>query len=94
MIKGAQRSIIVLKTPSGKYFEQAYFIVKDGFENKKHSKKDMVKEASRIASEAILAGGDTAVKKPSKPGLWSFFYFALGMFVCSLICGALILWFM
>ena len=92
MIKGAQRSIIVLKTPTGKYFEQAYFIVKDGFEGKKNYKKDMVKEAYRIASEAITAGGDEAVKKPSKSGLWGFFYFALGMFVCSLICGVLVLW--
>lgn len=90
MIKGAQRSIIVLKTPTGKYFEQAYFIVKDGIENKKQSKKDMVKEASRIASEAILEVGENAPVKSSKKGIWSFFYFALGMFVCSVICAFLI----
>ena len=73
MIKGAQRSIIVLKTPTGKYFEQAYFIVKDGFEGKKNSRKDMVKEAYRIASEAITAGGEEDVKKPSKNGLLGLF---------------------
>jgi len=90
LIKGAQRSIVVLRVPSGKYFEQAYFIVKDGVENKRGTKRDMVKEAAKIAMDAISdCDAEDVLKK--KHGLYYFLYFSLGMFVCSLICAALIL---
>ena len=89
MIKGAQRSIIVLKTPAGKYFEQAYFIVKDGVENRKNLKKDMVKEASTIAMQAISDVSDEQVL-PKKQGVYYLVFFALGMFVCALICACLL----
>ena len=90
MIRGAKRSIVVLRVPSCKYFEQAYFIVKDGVENKKGIKKDMVREASRIAMQAITNAQDEQIL-PKKGGVYYLLYFALGMFVCSLICGAVIL---
>ena len=90
MIRGAKRSIVVLRVPSCKYFEQAYFIVKDNVENKKGMKKDMVKEASQIAMQAISDTPEDVVL-PKKSGVYHLFYFALGMFVCSLICGAIIL---
>ena len=90
MIKGARRSIIVLKTPSGKYFEQAYFIVKDGIDSRKDQKKDMVKEAYKIANEALLNGEEISESDKKQAGKHLLF-FALGMFTCSLICVALLL---
>ena len=89
MIRGAKRTIVVLKVPSCKYFEQAYFIVKDGVENRKNLKKDMVNEASKIAMQAIMDAPE-GQSVPKKYGVYYLLYFSLGMFVCSLICGALI----
>ena len=85
MIKGAQRRIIVLKGPLGKYFDQAYFIVKDEYFFGKNNKKDMVKEAIRAANEAILKEAcPTAVKKGR--GVW---FFLAGAVIGAVACAFL-----
>ena len=45
MIKGAQRSMIVVKTSDSSVFEEAYFVIRRGA---KHENADMVREANRI----------------------------------------------
>lgn len=45
MIKGAQRSMIVVKTSDSTVFEEAYFVIRRGA---KQESVDMVREANRI----------------------------------------------
>lgn len=90
MIKGARRSIIVLKTPSGKYFEQAYFIVKDDLESKNGTKKDMVKEAYKIATQALLQGEQADIESKKSAGKY-FLFFALGVLICSIAATLVVL---
>lgn len=53
--KGCERRMIVLKKPEGDYFDEAYFILKDGYaKNKAVSEENMVKEANRILSKYSL----------------------------------------
>ncbi len=47
MIKGIQRSMIVLKNTGSPIFEEAYFILREG-SGRKADRGDMVSEASRI----------------------------------------------
>ena len=89
MIKGAQRRIIVLKGPLGKYFDQAYFIVKDEYFFGKNNKKDMVKEAIRAANEAILKSeAEEAEPTATKKGR-GFWFFLAGAVMGAVACAFL-----
>lgn len=87
MFRGAQKKIIMLKSPSGRYFEQAYFIVKDEFSGDHTPKvRDLVKEANRILQESRLPE-----EKKCRGGFSRLFWFGAGMLSSALIC-ALLLW--
>ena len=69
MIKGCQKKIIHLKNPDSRYFEEAYFILKEttgGITDE----KEMIKEAERIAKcnnipskkESTASKGDVKAK--------------------------------
>ena len=60
MIKGAQRSMIVVKTSDSTVFEEAYFVVRRGA---KPESADMVREANRI----IESNGEKGRKIPKAP---------------------------
>jgi hypothetical protein len=49
MIKGAQKSMIVVKTQDSYVFEEAYFVIRRGAEKEK---ADMVREANRIIEKS------------------------------------------
>ena len=49
MIKGAQKSMIVVKTSDSSVFEEAYFVIRRGAEKEK---TDMVSEANRIIEKS------------------------------------------
>ena len=68
MIKGAQKSMIVVKTSDSSVFEEAYFVIRKGAPQQN---ADMVREANRII--------DNSVSKSKKGG-----FGALGAIVCSL----------
>ena len=51
---GNQRRAIVLKDSKNCMFEAAYFILKDGFEDRKES--EMIKEANKILKNNIIGG--------------------------------------
>ena len=53
MIKGCQKRIIHITDPKSPYFEEAYFVLKRGGGQRDVSGDDMVKEAMRIADEAV-----------------------------------------
>ena len=49
MIKGAQKSMIVVKTSDSSVFEEAYFVIRRGAEK---GNIDMVREANRIIEKS------------------------------------------
>ena len=53
MIKGCQKKIIHISNPRSPYFEEAYFVLKRGGENGSVCDADIIKEAMRIADEAV-----------------------------------------
>ena len=91
MFRGAQKKIIMLKNPSGRYFEQAYFIVKDEFVGENAPKvRDLVKEANRILQESRLPEEESPEKRMQMHFL-RLLWFGIGMFCTALLC-ALLLW--
>ena len=51
--KGCQKKMIKVKDPGGKYFEEAYFILKEDYYDDESGIKDMLDEANRIISDKI-----------------------------------------
>ena len=54
MIKGSQKQMIVLRTSSSRYFDEAYFVLRREVSPKKGSRKDLLHEAERILNESGL----------------------------------------
>ena len=51
LVKGVSRRVVVIKSPEGKFFEQAIFILKDDLSaSGGRGSVDIVREACRIAS--------------------------------------------
>ena len=73
MIKGAQKQMIVLKTATSCYFEEAYFVLKSDIKPRKQDRTDLLTEANRILkeSESVRSGR----RRAGKSWLW----FALGL---------------
>ena len=65
VLKGCQKSIIMIKDTGSEIFDQAYFIIKDTESCTKMHKTDMIREANRIIDENLLGvyfSGDTRKK--------------------------------
>ena len=92
--KGCQKKIILLRDPSGKIFEEAYFILKDDV-SPYMAETDMVREANRIIREATQGRGETPVRKERKRTfsftnlIWMLVGFAAGAAVSFMIFTAL-----
>ena len=52
MIKGAQKQMIVVKTSASRYFDEAYFVLKNDVSTKKRNRTDLLTEANRILKES------------------------------------------
>ena len=77
MLKGVQKSVMLIRFPKGKYFEEAYFVIRRN-EKETADRGEMIKEANRIVGDAgVYSKGQGAVKK-------KLFYFGLGMTAGSL----------
>ena len=76
MLKGVQKSVMLVKFPKGKYFEEAYFVVKRN-EKETKDKGEMIREANRII-------GDMDESSKRKKAAKKLFYFWVGMLVGSL----------
>ena len=63
MIKGAQKQLIVVRTQSSPYFDEAYFVLRREIESQKHKKTDILKEANRILEESTLSYQSPQKKK-------------------------------
>ena len=77
MLKGVQKSVMLVKFPKGKYFEEAYFVVKRN-EKETKDKGEMIREANRIIGDM-----DESSKR-KKTVRKKLFYFWVGMLVGSL----------
>lgn len=61
MVKGTTRRVIIVKSPDPKIFEEAIFVIREDFANKKGASAELVvSEAQRVAESYIksaLGGG-------------------------------------
>lgn len=85
MIKGAQKQMIVVRTTTSRYFEEAYFVLKNDVKTQKRNRTDLLTEANRILKESENAR--TGKKKHRHPVLW----FGLGLILGAGIMGVLLL---
>lgn len=84
MLKGIERSMVVLKNTGSPLYEEAYFILKKDSAGKKHA--EMVSECNRIIESCLIRDG-----KMSKPRMGGRLRYCLTFFL-GLACGALVMW--
>ena len=82
MIKGAQKQMIVLRTGRSRYFDEAYFVLRQGVNPDRAQEPDLLTEAKRILSESE----SRKTGKRMKSGAW--LWFVMGLMTGTL--GALI----
>lgn len=81
MLKGVQKNVMRIKFPRGRYFEEAYFVIRRGDGEQKDS-GGMVREANRIIGEMRPCSKKQSRGRPSA--------FFIGMVVGSLFVS--IIW--
>lgn len=84
MLKGIERSMVVLKNTGSPLYEEAYFILKRDSVGKKH--EEMISECNRIIESCLVRDG-----KMSRPRTKERLRYAL-IFLLGLACGALVMW--
>ena len=80
MIKGARKEMIVVRTGSSRYFNEAYFVLRDDAQKEKRKGIDILSEANRILAEISPELSPASTKQ--KRG-WIFF-------VIGSLCGAVL----
>lgn len=53
MLKGIQQKMVVIKTPTSRYYTRACFILRQKLPEVSPRKEDMVKEARRILADSL-----------------------------------------
>lgn len=51
MIKGARKQMIVIQMGSNRYFDEAYFVLREDAQRNKYKNADILSEANRILAE-------------------------------------------
>ena len=54
MIKGAHKQMVVVRTTDSRFYEQAYFVLRDGQAMRGEAEGSMMAEANRILDESML----------------------------------------
>ena len=80
MIKGARKELIVVRTSESRYFDEAYFILKEDAQKDRHKKSDILSEANRILAQIA-----PEVSVPRKRNNRQWLFFGMGG-----ICGAVL----
>ncbi len=83
--KGLRKNIILIKNTKSKYFEEAYFILKDDFEKREEDYSDMISEANLIVERSL------SEKEKKRRPKYSIMTFSMGAVVCALIYTLVIL---
>ena len=73
MIKGARKQMIVVRTGSSRYFDEAYFVLREERERTKTEKRDMLSEANRLL---LQFSSEAPTERTRKQKTW--LAFALG----------------
>ena len=70
MIKGARKQMIVVRTGNSRYFDEAYFVLREDAQKDNQKSTDILSEANRILSEIAPETPNTVQKSHHK---WLFF---------------------
>lgn len=70
MVRGTQKQMVVLRTNNSRYYEEAYFVLRDGYRRSGESESSMMAEANRILDESMLMPQPKQKKKLSRR--WAF----------------------
>lgn len=85
MIKGARKEMIVVRIGNSRYFDEAYFVLREDVKKDTRKSTDILGEANRILSEISPESAPTPKIKNRK---WVFFG-AGG--VCGAVLGVLLM---
>ena len=58
MIKGCAKRVVVVRDIDSNFFEEAFFIVKQGYDKRKSSESDYINEAGRILKSDLPVYSD------------------------------------
>ena len=83
--KGCQKKMIIIKNPGSRFFEEAYFILKEDQGEDERDMKDMVEEANRIISKNIQN------KEKKRPRLRPLIISLSAVSACSLLFSVILL---
>lgn len=87
MIKGAQKQMIVVRTGASRYFDEAYFVLRQGIDSDRSREPDLLSEAERILQESETR---RAGKRGQRSSLLWFFVGAASGFLGALIVSVLL----
>jgi hypothetical protein len=76
MVKGTQKQMVVVRTNQSHYYEEAYFVLRDGCRTDGEAQDTMIAEANRILDESMLMPQPRRRKRLSR---WWAFAIGLGM---------------
>ena len=80
VLKGIQKTVIMIRPEATSSFEQAYFVLKNDNALKSYDKKDMIREANRIISDSRAVGAKRKKRR---------YYSPFMMFIVGAVSGAL-----
>ena len=80
MIKGARKEMIVVRTGNSHYFDEAYFVLRDGTKKNKQNSKDILSEANRILAEIA-----SEHLPPDKSPNTQWLFFGIGGFLGAVL---------
>ena len=80
MIKGARKQMIVVRTGNSRYFDEAYFVLREDAQKERKKSTDMLNEANRILSE-IVSDNVPPLKNHNR----KWFFFCIGG-----LCGSVL----
>ena len=87
MIKGAQKQMIVLRTGGSRYFDEAYFVLRQGVNPDRAQEPDLLTEAKRILAESESRKTGRRMKPPA--WLWFTIGLATGTFGALIVAACL-----
>lgn len=90
MIKGCSKRVIVVKNPTGNYFEEAHFILKERFASPQtpSCEAKMIDEANRIITDNMLT---KYCPTPQSGKKTNFKFSPIAVFVMGMVTSCLII---
>lgn len=70
MMRGARKQMIVIRMSSSRYFDEAYFVLREEAQRSCHKSTDILSEANRILAEV---SADASIKNARQKPPWLFF---------------------